>query len=111
MIPLNQCIVLTMYLTFIVSMESSEFSSTKPEKKNEVKSKPKAKKRAKKEKKIHVKALELDFDVPEVITAIPTVMVELMGGEFDYGSQFHFKGDKLTSPKVPMRANVVSMCQ
>jgi len=57
-------------------------------------------KKQKKEKKIHVKSVELDFDVPEVVAAEPTAMVELEGGEFDFGSEFHFDGDKVTSPKV-----------
>lgn len=69
------------------------------------KSKRNANKKQKKQQKIHVKAVDLDFDVVEVISAEPTAMIELEGGEFDFGSQFHFEGDKVTSPKVKAPCN------
>lgn len=83
--------VLPSLVTVLVCLATLTLTESKREKKG---------KKQKKERKIHVKSLELDFDVPEVAAAQPTAMVQLAGGDFQFGSQFHFDGDKVTSPKV-----------
>ena len=88
----------------LTSAESEDSTRAEPPKKKSGKSI----KKNKKQKKVHVELTEVDFDVPEVLTAEPTAMVELTGGEFDFGSQFHFKGEKVTSPKVSIRIKEVS---
>lgn len=91
-------IVLVICITSLICVESKDSAQTEPQ--NNKKSGKSNKKNKRKQKKIKVDMVEIDFNVPEVLTVEPTAMVELVGGEFDFGSQFHFDGEKVTSPKV-----------
>lgn len=66
--------------------------------KNEMNKKHKRSRRRR--KKVYVDEIALDFNKSEIHEAKTTPMVELPGGTFDFGSQFHFAGDRITSPKV-----------
>lgn len=92
-------------LSLVTGAESTDTSTPQ----NPTKKKGKSSKKNKKQKKVNVKVMDLDFDVPEVINAKPTAMVELSGGEFDFGSQFHTADDKITSPKVS-KQNTLNSC-
>lgn len=98
MVSVKLCAVFSICLTFFTHIESNASSpaGTDPKKKSGKSNN----KKSKKQKKVKVKMVEVDFDIPEVRTAESTAMVDLAGGKFDFGSQFHFEGDRIVSAKV-----------
>ena len=97
------CVLLLISFTLLVviqgEQQQSEIDNTNSNKQNNNKNNNRKKKKNK-NKRIRVKEVDINFDMPEIVQAKSTDMVELPGGEYAFGSQFHFENDKFTSPKV-----------